>query len=173
MMSIVIMLYVTLVLYNLRSTYNVGAILRTADATGVDLVLAVGTTPYPEVAGDIRPPHVRSSNTRSIAKTALGAELTVPIRYHANMRTSLSELKAAGAHILALEQSPASQDLFTFAPGPEVTHVALILGPEVTGIESSILELCDGILEIPMRGTKESLNVSVAAGIALYKLRQS
>jgi 23S rRNA (guanosine2251-2'-O)-methyltransferase len=144
----------TLILHNLRSSHNVGAILRTADAVGVSRVIAVGTTPYPELPHDTRPPHVRSSNTLAIAKSALGAER--------------SDLKKSGVTILGLEQAINSTDLFAFKRpnGP----IALIVGPEVSGIEPEVLEICDEILEIPMHGQKESLNVSVAAGIALYQL---
>lgn len=160
----------TLVLHNLRSCHNVGAILRTADAVGVVRVIAVGTTPYPEITGDTRPPHVIRNNTKLIAKTALGAETTVTVSYEPNIKKSLSELKNNGVTIAALELSPDATDIFAYiAPaGP----LALVLGPEVTGIPADDLALCDAVLQIPMHGTKESLNVSVAAGIALYSLMQ-
>jgi 23S rRNA (guanosine2251-2'-O)-methyltransferase len=158
----------TLILHNLRSSHNVGAILRTADAVGVSRVIAVGTTPYPELPHDTRPPHVRSSNTLAIAKSALGAERSVTLSYTPNIKESLSDLKKSGVTILGLEQAINSTDLFAFKRpnGP----IALIVGPEVSGIEPEVLEICDEILEIPMHGQKESLNVSVAAGIALYQL---
>ena len=158
----------TLVLHNLRSCHNVGAILRTADAVGVTRVIAVGTTPYPEIPGDTRPAHVIRNNTKLIAKTALGAETTVPVLYEPNIRKSLSELKDNGVTIAALELAPDATNLFAYQrpAGP----LALVLGPEVAGIPTDDLALCDAVLQIPMRGTKESLNVSVAAGIALYSL---
>lgn len=158
----------TLILHNLRSSYNVGAILRTADAVGVARVIAVGTTPYPELPHDTRPPHVRASNTLAIAKTALGAEKTVALSYEPEIKGSLRILKERGITILALEQAKNSINLFDYSPpaGP----LALVVGPEVAGIAPDDLALCDAILEIPMRGDKESLNVSVAAGIALYQL---
>jgi len=157
-----------LVLHNLRSCHNVGAILRTADAVGVTHVVAVGTTPYPEISGDTRPAHVIRNNTKLIAKTALGAETTVPVSYEANIKKSLSELKNNGVTIAALELTPDATDLLAYQrpAGP----LALVLGPEVTGIPADDLALCDAVLQIPMRGSKESLNVSVAAGIALYAL---
>lgn len=159
----------TLILHNLRSSYNVGAILRTADAVGVSQVIAVGTTPYPELKDDTRPPHVRTSNTKAIAKSALGSERSVTIAYQPNIKNSLSDIKKAGYTLLALEQAKNSQELFSYnrPNGP----IALLVGPEVTGIEDDVLALCDVILEIPMHGQKESLNVSVAAGIALYHLQ--
>ena len=159
----------TLILHNLRSSHNVGAILRTADAVGVHDVIAVGTTPYPELQNDSRPPHVRSSNTRAIAKSALGAEQSVSISYQPDIKESLKEIKAAGYTILALEQAPGSYDLSSYRRPKG--KVALVVGPEVAGIEPDVLDLCDVVLEIPMHGQKESLNVSVAAGIALYQLR--
>ncbi len=159
----------TLILYNLRSNYNVGAILRTADAVGVTRVIAVGTTPYPELKNDTRPPHVRSANTQAIAKSALGAELSVTVSYEPNIKKTLNNLRGSKITILALEQAPDSFDLATYRrpKGP----IALVVGSEVTGIEPEVLELCDVVLEIPMHGQKESLNVSVATGIALYQLR--
>jgi len=159
----------TLILHNLRSSHNVGAILRTADAVGVSHVIAVGTTPYPELQNDTRPPHVRSSNTLAIAKSALGAEQSVSISYQPNIKKSLSDIKKAGYIILALEQAPGSYDLSSYRRPKG--KVALVVGPEVAGIEPDVLDLCDVVLEIPMHGQKESLNVSVAAGIALYQLR--
>jgi 23S rRNA (guanosine2251-2'-O)-methyltransferase len=166
----VIRMELVLILDNLRSTYNVGAILRTAEAVGVSRVIAVGTTPYPELDDDTRPPHVRTSNTREIAKAALGAERNVPIAYQADIKETLSGIKAANFTLLALEQAKNSIDVFTYER-PDGS-IALIVGPEVSGITPAVLELCDGILEIPMYGRKESLNVSVAAGIALYQLRR-
>jgi tRNA G18 (ribose-2'-O)-methylase SpoU len=159
----------TLVLHNLRSSHNVGAILRTADAVGVHDVIAVGTTPYPELPGDPRPPHVRRANTTAIAKAALGAEQSVTVSYQPDIKKCLSGLKTDGYTVLALEQAPGSYDLSTYRRPKG--KVALVVGPEVAGIEPAILALCDVILEIPMHGSKESLNVSVATGIALYQLR--
>lgn len=161
---------ITLILDNLRSTYNVGAILRTADAVGVDYIVATGTTPYPAILNDTRPLHVITSNTRSIAKVALGAETTLAIRYVADTLEAIQELKTSGTNIIALEQSGRSVDLFSYAHASQ-EHIAVVLGPEVTGITPEVLSACDVVLEIPMFGHKESLNVSVAAGVLLYQLR--
>lgn len=157
----------TLVLDNLRSCHNVGAILRTADAVGVSRVIASGTTPYPEIAGDTRPPHIRLSNTRAIAKTALGAEKTVPLTYTPDLKISLSELKTSGSQILALEQAPGSVNLLDYRAPADQT-IVLVVGSETEGVSPAALELADTTLEIPMIGAKESLNVAVATGIALY-----
>jgi 23S rRNA (guanosine2251-2'-O)-methyltransferase len=177
MLSIVIMLCyaitkelpmsLTLVLDNLRSAHNVGSILRTADAAGVIQVICVGTTPHPALLSDQRPGHVAARNTREIAKTALGAEESVSISYEPDLRATLKTLRDAGTTIVALEQDDNSTNLFDYkSAGP----IALILGNEVDGVDLDALEDNDIFLEIPMKGTKESLNVAVAAGIAIYQL---
>ena len=156
-----------LVLDNLRSAHNVGSILRTADAAGIERVVCVGTTPYPHIPDDARPGHVAARNNKEIAKTALGAEQSVSISYEPGLRASLNTLRDTGYTIAALEQAERSMNLF----GYKLTSpIALILGNEVDGVAVSALENTDIILEIPMNGTKESLNVAVAAGIAMYQL---
>ena len=156
-----------LLLDNIRSTYNVGAILRTADGAGVSAVYMCGLTPYPAIPNDPRPAHVASSNTTAIAKTALGAEQSVPMRHFDTTLEAIVHAKSEGYTIAALEQAPSSVSLLHYLP---TTPLALILGPEVEGIDSATLKASDIILEIPMYGGKESLNVSVAAGIAAYQL---
>jgi 23S rRNA (guanosine2251-2'-O)-methyltransferase len=157
-----------LILDNIRSAANVGSILRTADACGVELVYVAGYTPYPELTGDKRPPHVISANTRSIAKTALGAQVTMPIHHTPDAITALAEAEAAGFSIIVLEQSENSLMLNSYQPtGP----TALVLGNEVEGVSQNIRAAVTHILEIPMLGHKESYGVAVAAGIALHHLR--
>lgn len=153
--------------HNIRSTYNVGAILRTCDGFGVDELYATGYTPYPAVVGDPRLPHQRDALTRQIAKTALGAEQTVPVKQAINIVELIRVLKSQGYVVAALEQSPSSLSLAAYQP-PE--KLALLLGEEVHGISPELIQQCDVILEIPMVGHKESFNVSVATGIALYAL---
>jgi 23S rRNA (guanosine2251-2'-O)-methyltransferase len=156
-----------LVLDNIRSAHNVGSILRTADAAGVERIICIGTTPHPALPDDPRPGHVASRNTAEIAKTALGAERSISISYEPELRTTLKTLRNNGYTIAALEQAEISVNLFDYSPsGP----LALILGNEVDGVDLSTLENDDIVLEIPMKGLKESLNVSVAAGIAMYQL---
>jgi 23S rRNA (guanosine2251-2'-O)-methyltransferase len=177
MLSIVIMLCyaiievlsmsLILILDNLRSAHNVGSILRTADAVGIECVICVGTTPYPHIPDDARPGHVAARNNKEIAKTALGAEKSVSILYKSNLRETLETLREDGTSILALEQAPTSINLFEYIPSEDV---ALVIGNEVEGVNVTALELTDTILEIPMKGAKESLNVAVAAGIAMYQL---
>jgi len=156
---------VIVIAHNIRSAHNVGAIFRTCDGFGVSQLILSGYTPYPTVPDDQRLPHIRDKLTAQIHKTALGAETTVPFRYCET--PPLAELARDGFSIVALEQSARSVQLPAFAP-PERT--VLLLGEEVAGITDELLDQCDTIIEIPMYGTKESFNVSVATGIALYQI---
>ena len=150
------MLPLYLILHNIRSAYNVGSIFRTADAAGVAKIYLCGITPTPA------------------QKTALGAEATVPWEHVAQTWRLLEKLKKEKMHIYALEQHTASKNLFKFKPkflpaGRQV-QCALILGHERKGVSKTILKYTDAVLEIPMHGKKESLNVAVATGIAVYYL---
>ena len=159
-----------LILSDIRGAGNVGAMLRTADAAGVELVYAAGYTPYPSapLLDDPRPPHVAASNTRAIAKTALGAERTIPLQHTPDTLTAIQEAKRNGFKIIVIEQSEKSLNLYHYQPkGP----IALVMGNEVEGVSPLILKTADVILELPMLGSKESLNVASAAAIALYHLR--
>ena len=158
-----------LILSDLRGAGNVGSILRTADACGVEHVYACGYTPYPRVPDDNRPPHVIASNLRTIGKTALGAELTMPVSHYLDTASAIDEAKSLGFDIIVIEQAEDSLNLFSFTP--RSSKLALVLGNEVSGVEQEVLNAADSILEIPMLGAKESLGVAVAAGIALYSLR--
>ncbi|OGM96009.1 MAG: hypothetical protein A3B86_02025 [Candidatus Yanofskybacteria bacterium RIFCSPHIGHO2_02_FULL_38_22b] len=142
-----------LILDNIRSRENVGSIFRTADAVGVSKIYLCGTTPTP--------PHDK------ISKTALGAETYVPWEYRRNTWQVITELKKEGINIYALEQTKDSKNIFRFKPK---FPMALIVGNEFNGISPKILKYCDKKIAIPMYGRKESLNVSVATGIALYTL---
>ena len=153
--------------HNIRSTYNIGAILRSCDGFGVDQFWATGYTPYPTINNDERPPHVRAKLTRQIAKTALGAETSVKVMFRSDAHAVIENYRHQGYSIAALEQTANSIALPAYKP-PE--RLLLVLGEEVHGIAPQLLNLCDVTLEIPMKGTKESFNVSVAAGIALYAL---
>lgn len=160
----------TVILDNIRSTYNVGAIMRTMDAVGGGTLVACGITPYPDLGDeDDRSPVVISANTKQIAKTSLGAEHALTIT-HANSATEAIQQLPTNTLIAAIEQSPNATNLFDALQPPKGQPVAILLGSETEGIDSQTLALCDEVLQIPQRGTKESLNVSVAAGIALYHL---
>jgi len=160
---------VIVLLNNLRSLYNVGSILRTADATGVTTVVCCGYTPYPAIADDPRPKFEAARTTKAIAKTALGAEKSVECVHFDTATEAINHFRERGYQIVAIEQAENSQNLFKYKPtGPLV----LLLGPEVEGHDQNILDEVDTILEIPMAGSKESLNVSVVAGVALYQINR-
>jgi tRNA G18 (ribose-2'-O)-methylase SpoU len=144
------------VLNNIRSLHNVGTMFRTADGAGVQKLWLCGITGYPPQGG--------------IAKTALGAEAHVPWEYREDILGLLKELKMAGYQIVLLEQmqESVSHDAFQ-AKFP----VCLVVGNEVDGITESLQSLCDAAIEIEMNGIKNSLNVAVAFGIAVYQLRGS
>lgn len=156
---------IIVIAHNIRSTHNVGAIFRTSEGFGVNKIILSGYTPYPALPTDSRLPHIAEKLTAQIHKTALGAEAMVSFEYQE--QPDLAALKQAGYRVAALEQAPNSIPLNTYH-SPE--KIALLLGEEVHGITDSLLALCDDTLEIPMKGQKESFNVSVAAGIALYQL---
>jgi len=146
-----------LVLNNLRSVYNAGSLFRTADAAGVAHVHLVGTTPAPtDRFGRIR---------KDFHKTALGAEEIIPWTYHENFHKCVHYLQNNNIVLVALEQSPNS---IPYTEIPTEKDLAIIVGNEPEGFSPEDLVLCDTIAEIPQYGEKESLNVSVAAGIALF-----
>ena len=131
------------------------------------MVICCGYTPYPIVKNDARPRFEANKTTALIAKTALGAELTVQCLHFDQSTTAIDHFRTLGYQIVALEQSDHSINLFDFK---SAYPLLLTLGHEVAGHDQDLLWLVDHIIEIPMVGQKESLNVSVAAGIALYQL---
>lgn len=148
-----------LILLDIRSTHNVGAIFRTAEALGIAKIWLVGITPSPvDRFGRPRP---------DVAKAALGAELVVPFESRKTAPPLLRRLKKDGFTLVAIEQSLDSTDYKKVHPGAKT---AFVLGNEVTGIPASVLKHIDIVAEIPMAGMKESLNVSVAAGVALFRI---
>lgn len=156
---------IVVIAHNIRSTHNVGAIFRTAEGFGIKKIILSGYTPYPKRAHDTRLPHIAEKLHAQIHKTALGAEEIVPFEYQE--LPDIEILKSQGYRIAGLEQADNSINLSKYK-SPE--KVALLLGEEVHGIPEEILRHCQDILEIPMVGKKESFNVSVATGIALYHL---
>jgi len=144
------------VLNNIRSLYNVGSIFRSADGAGVSHIYLCGITGYPP--------------SEKIAKTALGAQQHVAWSYHQDARTVLVQLKAQGFELTLLEQTDASIDVEDYLPRPPV---ALIVGNEIEGVSASIVDCCDKAIEIGMGGAKNSLNVSVAFGIAAFHIKNS
>jgi tRNA G18 (ribose-2'-O)-methylase SpoU len=147
----------TLILENIRSAYNVGAIFRTADGAGVNKIFLVGYTPSPiDRFGRTQP---------EISKTSLGASEEIEWEHSEDIKKVIESLKKEGLVIVAVEQTENSESLNDFSV-PD--SVAYIMGNEVEGVSKTALSLVDKAVEIPMLGTKESLNVSVAAGIVLY-----
>ncbi|MBP9763383.1 MAG: TrmH family RNA methyltransferase [Candidatus Pacebacteria bacterium] len=154
------------VLHDIRSTQNVGAILRTCDAAGIDKVFFSGITPSPID---------RFGRKRSdVAKSSLGAEDSVSWEVleegGKNVLDFLKEMKEDGFQIVALEQSPKSVDYKELNEKFPSEKRVVVLGNEVDGVSKEILELCDVVGEIPMLGEKESLNVSVAFGIFIFRI---
>jgi len=148
-----------LILPDIRSAINVGAIFRTADAVGIDKIYLVSCTPRPtDQFGRIQ---------KDIAKSALGAENWVKWEYKEKLIPLINSLKKKGYEIVALEQDEKSIDYRKYK---KPLKVALILGEEVNGLDKKVLGNCDKMIEIPIYGKKESLNVSVACGIALFRI---
>lgn len=139
---------------NVRSMHNVGSVFRTCDAFRVAKLFLCGITPTPP--------------QREIHKTALGAEESVEWEYYKEGVELVKKLKSENYFIISLEQTENSVSLLDFSLPNQ--PIALILGHEVEGVAQEIIQLSDISLEIPQFGTKHSLNVSVAAGIALYQL---
>lgn len=157
-----------LIAHNVRSTHNVGSLLRTADGLGVNRVILSGYTPYPLAKNDTRLPHESRKLDAQIAKTALGAEESVDWEHIEDVTEAIAVLKQDGYDVAALEQTGGSVALPSFSPRAKL---AIIVGREVDGIESEVLAHCDYALEIPMYGKKESFNVVQAAAMALYHCR--
>lgn len=153
---------ITLVLDNIRSAHNVGAILRSAVAFGVKETVCLGVTPYPKQHNDQRLPHVANQAHKMIAKTALGAETLLTTYYLHNFQEFFEKYSHS---IIVLEQSSEATMLPAFHPE---TPCSLVIGNEVEGVSSEIMERCGQIVEIPHTNRKKSINVATASGIALY-----
>lgn len=151
----------TVVLDDVRSLHNIGAVFRTSDAFLISRIYLCGITAVP--------PHPE------MHKTALGAELTVDWVYCKTTQEAVEELHGEGYTVLSIEQCEGSTMLDEYKPEPERKY-ALVLGNEVKGVKQEVVDMCDGCIEIPQYGTKHSLNVSVTAGIVLwefaYKMRK-
>lgn len=161
------MAQVVVIAHNLRSTHNVGSLIRTCEGLGVSELYLTGYTPYPLSKDDQRLPHLAQKIDKQIHKTALGAEHDLSWQQIEYIEQLITDLRANGYIVCGLEQDKSSLNLATYSP-PE--KVALILGREVEGLEASIIALCDRLLEIPMSGKKESFNVVQAAAMALFHL---
>lgn len=148
-----------LVLHNIRSTHNAGSLFRTADGAGINEIVLSGYTPEPiDRFGRAR---------NDIAKTALGAEKNIPWQKIKDLTEYLKEKKQEKFLISAIEQDKKS---IFYKKAKKAKKQILILGNEVEGIEKDVLKMCDQIIEIPMRGEKESLNVSIAGAIVMFEI---
>jgi tRNA G18 (ribose-2'-O)-methylase SpoU len=140
---------------NVRSAWNVGSIFRTADGLGVSKLYLCGITPTPE--------------NEAVTKTSLRAEKTVVWEYSRDSLEMAKELKAAGHILIALEQDDRAIPVGTLHAA-SLQNVILILGNEITGVDPEILDICDQIIHIPMRGGNRSFNVGVAFAIAISQM---
>ena len=146
----------TLVLDNLRSAFNVGSLFRTADCLRAEKVILCGITAHP--------PHAK------LNKTAVGTQEYVPWEYHPTIVGAVEKLKERGVHVAALETTSISQPYHKIAyPSP----LALVVGNEALGVSREVLDLADTIVEIPLKGFKNSLNVAVATGIVAFQVLHS
>lgn len=157
---IIMSTHIKIILDNLRSAHNVGSIFRTADGAGVEKLYLVGTTPTPIDRFGRQVPEIK--------KTSLGASEFVSWEHSdtAGLASLIDRLKQDGFEIVAIEQGERSISLYDFSPGAKTCYV---LGNEIDGVGKACLQAADRVVEIPMRGQKESLNVSVAAGIVLFQ----
>jgi len=156
---------IIVIAHNIRSTHNIGSIIRTCEGFGVKKIIISGYSPYPKLKNDTRLPHISEKLTKQIAKASLGAEKMIDIEFQEF--PDFDKLKNEGYLIVGLEQDKKSIPIDQFKPK---TKTVLILGEEVNGINKDIIKSCDLLVEIPMIGKKESFNVSVATGIALYQM---
>ena len=143
------------VLENIRSAYNVGSVFRTADAFLLEGIFICGYT--------CKPPH------KEIKKTALGAEDSVTWKHFDNAAAAIEQLKSDGYKVYAIEQAENSLSLESINFN-SIEKIAVIFGNEVSGVEQSTIELCDGVIEIPQFGMKHSLNIATAAGVVLWEI---
>ena len=145
---------IALLAHNVRSLWNVGSFFRTADALDVEKIFLTGFTGHPP--------------RKEITKTAIGAEAVIPWEGQRDPMPYLRQLKDDGWSLVALEITDKAMNLTDYEPPAKV---CLIVGHELTGVPKDILSMCDAVVKIPMLGKKESLNVAVAAGIALHHVR--
>lgn len=150
---------IRILLHNIRSTHNIGSIFRTSDAIGVSRIYFSGYSPCP-IDRFGRP-------VRDIAKTALGSELTIPWEKQTNPSMLIKKMKKEGFKVVGLEQDIKATDYKMYIP---YDKVLVLVGNEVRGLSKNLRDKCDALIEIPMIGKKESLNVSVAFGVAMFRI---
>ncbi len=148
---------IRVILQNIRSCYNVGSVFRTSDAFGIEKIHLCGYTPDPK-------------KDPKLKKTALGAEDFVSWEAKEDIHKTIEDLKMSGYEVVALEKNSKSKNISDFSPKQKT---AIILGHEIDGVTEDVLEKVDEVVEIPMSGKKESLNVSVAFGIVAFYFNTS
>ncbi len=154
---------VYVLLNSIRSSYNVGSIFRTSDGAMIEKLILCGYTPHPPI-------DEQNKGNKDLLKTALGSTQSVKWEYVKNPIDAIKELKSNGIKICALELTESSKNytdssLYNFP-------LCLVIGNEITGVSQEVLDLCDFSIEIPQYGIKQSLNVAVAYGIAIFELRK-
>jgi tRNA G18 (ribose-2'-O)-methylase SpoU len=160
---------VHILLPDIRSAYNVGSIFRSADCFGIEKIYLSGTTPTPID----RFGRSNSGAQKEISKTALGAEKDIMWEYIDDINKFITKIKNDGFIIVSIEQDKKSIDLKDFLKiknKNNIQNILLVFGNEVDGIDKNILKKSDHIVEIPLKGNKESLNVSVCAGLIMHIL---
>ena len=159
---------IVLVLDNIRSALNVGAIMRTAAGLNVKDIYVLGRTPYLKISGDTRLPHVAERAERQILKTALGAEKFVDLKPADDAAALADMLKGQGYQLVAVENQPGAEPLPSHKSGAKT---ALIFGHEIDGVQPTLIAASDKVLAIPTGEAKESFNVASAAAMAVYHFR--
>lgn len=154
---------VYVLLNSIRSSYNVGSIFRTSDGAMIEKLILCGYTPHPPIAE-------QNKGNKDVLKTALGSTESVKWEYIKNPIDAIKELKSKGIKICALELTENSKNYFDSS----LYHfpLCLVIGNEITGVSQDILDICDFSIEIPQYGIKQSLNVAVAYGVAIFELRK-
>lgn len=162
---------IIVIAHDIRSTHNIGSLLRTCEGMGVEYIYFTGYTPYPKLMqDDPRLPHIANKLDRAISKTALGAEASQKWAHQPDLNLVLNEVKEKGYTLVALEQSPVSIAINEY---DMPSKIAILIGREVEGVDKTILEKVPIHLEIPMFGQKESFNVVQATAMILYAARFS
>lgn len=156
-----------LILDNIRSSHNVGSILRTCEGLGIINVLLCGYTPYPLMKNDLRLPHIANKATKAIKKTSLGAEISQRWEHWDETIEAIDFMKNQGYEIVILEQANNSINLTLYKP---TLPICLVVGNEITGVSKEVLAMADYIVNIPMQGIKESFNVANACAMGLFYL---
>jgi len=159
----VIKLPVFVLLNSIRSSYNVGSIFRSSDGAMIEELILCGYTPHPPIDSD-------NSGNKDVLKTALGSTQSVKWKYIKNAVEAIKDIKEQGIKIFALELTENSKPYSGISKSD--FPICLVVGNEITGVSQEILDLCDESIEIPQFGIKQSLNVAVAYGIAIFEMRK-